>query len=941
MLNTGFKIFKDFNDWFYIQEKNTNSSPLGLGNILSPQGSNNLINEFEFLNKNKSLIKKIFLTKQNTIVIFNNNDFFISGIFFSNEKFEKIDELSGKNITNIFQISENEIIFCEEKDSNFYLKAIDKTKQIFIPNWFNISPFQFEVNKIVNIKSNEKAIFVMMKNGEFYIYNKTDLTFNSKEINKWNIIKIPNTKINKVIDFDTNSKSCIIICKDIFNSFYLYAAGDNSFGQLGLNEKKYFNSFNKIELDIYKPKKIYMLENNSYIIDEPGNIYSSGKKDLLIGIETEDLNYFKKYNKNLLISEMHLTENAAILESNQKSFYFFGLNNGMKLDEYTLNTITNEPEIIITLSDFNVETFVNNKADIFNVTTENEEPEQITTSSTTKIKIKYKKNTNGTYQIEYLDTSEIKEKPLLVLAYSEKGKNKFHYVNEETVFSLKKDYDFKVISLISEKYQNSLGIISFPKIKECLEISKNNYTNLKINSEYKDIIALPIDDDLLITDKFKNKPLFFKFEIFDYDENKIFSLIDEYDQEIENLIIEKENDKYFVYFEMLNDTKYSYCFYSETDEVKYYKKINNIIRSHYFRNEKDDINIYFKKSFVKNKVFTAKYMEHFGYEVVYKIPVPADLLVYKEKIKITNDSEMFNNYFIVNNEFYIYGNNIADMLRDNVIYFKINNSSIAIEWVKNESGIYSNKIQKEKEYEWKTFINQHINKITKDYFKNDDEIVSFNNFIQFCLTNKIENNFENYKTFCFKNINNDMIKNQINISESWIKEKTPVWVNDSPVQIKMWENETLTVEENRKDIETTLLKNTIIDSEIKKIQSDLILKNEIKIENVFANFELSKKYFKNNNKFEENINGNIILNPIKNELLIYEPYSKYEQKTKQEEIEVIRILNYDNKESETEKAYSPERQKYLSENFRATSKTIVTEGSIYAGISLITGDVII
>ena len=27
--------------------------------------------------------------------------------------------------------------------------------------------------------------------------------------------------------------------------------------------------------------------------------------------------------------------------------------------------------------------------------------------------------------------------------------------------------------------------------------------------------------------------------------------------------------------------------------------------------------------------------------------------------------------------------------------------------------------------EWKTFINQHINKITKDYFKNDDDIESF------------------------------------------------------------------------------------------------------------------------------------------------------------------------------------------------------------------------
>ena len=60
MLNLGFKIFKDFNDWFYIQEQNSNSSSLGLGNILNPQGSNNQIKEFDYLNINKSLIKKIF-----------------------------------------------------------------------------------------------------------------------------------------------------------------------------------------------------------------------------------------------------------------------------------------------------------------------------------------------------------------------------------------------------------------------------------------------------------------------------------------------------------------------------------------------------------------------------------------------------------------------------------------------------------------------------------------------------------------------------------------------------------------------------------------------------------------------------------------------------------------------------------------------------------------
>ena len=389
MLNLGFKIFKDFNDWFYIQEQNSNSSALGLGNILNPQGSNNQIKEFDYLNINKSLIKKIFLLKSNTIVIFNNNDFFISGNFFNSSlgEFEKINELSGKEIKNIFELN-NEIVILEEKNKNVEFLTIDKNKQISIPNWFKISPFQFENNKIKKIKENSKAIFVMMNNGEFYVYNKTDNFFNAKTINKWNIVKIPNTKINKIIDFDTNEESCIIVCKDIFNSFYIYASGNNVYGQLGLNENIMYENFSKCNFDGDKPKKIYMLENNSFLLDEIGNIYSTGLKDLLFDKEPNNISYFKKYYKNLLISEIHLNENSGILESNQNAYYFFGLNNGNKLEENTIGVINNEPEYIQSLSESNIETFVNYKADIINVTNEENVSAPITTSSTTKIKIK-------------------------------------------------------------------------------------------------------------------------------------------------------------------------------------------------------------------------------------------------------------------------------------------------------------------------------------------------------------------------------------------------------------------------------------------------------------------------------------------------------------------------------------------------------------------------
>ena len=102
---------------------------------------------------------------------------------------------------------------------------------------------------------------------------------------------------------------------------------------------------------------------------------------------------------------------------------------------------------------------------------------------------------------------------------------------------------------------------------------------------------------------------------------------------------------------------------------------------------------------------------------------------------------------------------------------------------------------------------------------------------------------------------------------------------------------------------------------------------------------MSKKYFKNNDTFEENENGNIIMNPLKNELLIYEPFSKYEKINRREKIEVVQIANP--MTSEDIRKFGEERRKYLNENFKTVSNPIVVEGSIFAGISIITGDVII
>lgn len=1081
MINNGFKVFKNSNDFYYIQEKNSNNKFLGLGDLINLNGSENKIKEFDFFNNNKNNIKKIFMQEEDIFYVDKENNFYATGNFFNTNSFEKINELSRKNIKHIFDINKNfnnvahnenfnsslkagdvmlpvedgwerfkvdgsliakypQITLCEsgriqietqsplgdqicagtkikvygkirEMDSDFYkadsalsvyvtypplvtyslplmeltenentfiaeitldeflftgtydfvairgnnkesfsqtvictidifvpnkksslnskiiieqkedesvLYNIDQNKNIIIPNWLNISPFQYEINKIKKIKSNGEFIFVLMTSGEFYVYGN-NLQYNLKEKNKWNIVKFTDKYINKIIDFDLSDKTCILAAEDFKDNSHIFVAGINDFGQLGTSDNEDCFNFKKIEYLGNKPIKVFALNDNSYIIDKNKDLFFTGKKEMLPGNFSQNINSYEKFNSPYAIENLHFTKDACIIETNQKTFFGFGINNGLLLMDENVGALISDPIELKQIDILDIENFIDYKTEVTEYTKDNDKTKDITTNTITKIKLKYVNNNNGTYCIKYLDTSEIKDKPLLVLSYSEKNKEVFKYVEHDTVFYFDKEYDFKVISLINEKYKNSIGIISFPKIKDSIEIDTSNYTNLKINSELKDIISFEKNENILITDKFKNKPLFFKFLIPEY-KNDFFDLIDEENNSIENLIV-LEGEKYYCYFNFKNNTKYKYCLYNESElNNKKYKSIKNILKAQYGKTYSDEEKIYFKKDYAQNKIFSAEFMEHFDYDCVYKLPVPSDLLSFKSDIIITNDQNNYKNYFIVDGEFYIYHNKIKEMLNENYLYFEIKNSKININWVKESSGLYSNTILKNRSQQWINFTNQSVYNLTKEFYQNNDENELFYEFKKYCETNKILFNIQNFLFYGFQKINFDFNNASITITESIVKDKTPVWINSSPVKVDMWLDKSFDFLEEDSNFEITFLSNTILNSEIKKVQNDYVLSKELDISNVFASFEIGKRYFKQNNIFVENEYGNIILNEIKNENLIYEPFSKHEKINKSKEIGMLNI-NSDNKEK-----FSDYNINFYKDNFKGTSMPLKIKG---------------
>lgn len=124
--------------------------------------------------------------------------------------------------------------------------------------------------------------------------------------------------------------------------------------------------------------------------------------------------------------------------------------------------------------------------------------------------------------------------------------------------NINKKFVFDIQELLSEKSNyNDIGVIRLPTLRSKFKDNFNYYYDLKCYIEDVKNINIPKENNILITDKFKQTPLFYKFiinkkidDIYIYDENN---------KEIDNYIIEQISDSInIVYFQPVRNILYFY-----------------------------------------------------------------------------------------------------------------------------------------------------------------------------------------------------------------------------------------------------------------------------------------------------------------------------------------------------------------------------------------------
>lgn len=142
----------------------------------------------------------------------------------------------------------------------------------------------------------------------------------------------------------------------------------------------------------------------------------------------------------------------------------------------------------------------------------------------------------------------------------------------ELVNEIEGDFVFNIKKVLTgELKPTTLGAIRFPTVLEKLKDNSKKYCNLKCDVSQNYQSSQIFDDNLLITDKFKTGPLFYKFII-----NSSFDKIDIKDSEgekVSNFKIEKINDNISViYFNPLRSRTYYLSIDDSPYQIISYKK---------------------------------------------------------------------------------------------------------------------------------------------------------------------------------------------------------------------------------------------------------------------------------------------------------------------------------------------------------------------------------
>lgn len=150
---------------------------------------------------------------------------------------------------------------------------------------------------------------------------------------------------------------------------------------------------------------------------------------------------------------------------------------------------------------------------------------------------------------------------------------------------VKPSFVFDIKELFTTKHSDDdIGVIKFATIRDKIKDTYFSYCNLKCDVTQNYTVDFPKTDDLLITDKFKNYPLFYKFLIDIPFEN--LKIIDSDNIEITDFITEKISENInIIYFNPLRNKEYYYILDNNPPLLIQYKKTIDSYKMVFDKNE--------------------------------------------------------------------------------------------------------------------------------------------------------------------------------------------------------------------------------------------------------------------------------------------------------------------------------------------------------------------
>lgn len=136
---------------------------------------------------------------------------------------------------------------------------------------------------------------------------------------------------------------------------------------------------------------------------------------------------------------------------------------------------------------------------------------------------------------------------------------------------IKPEFVFNINEILTTSYsKDDIGVIRFPAIRSKIKDNLSKYYNLKCDVSQNYSVEIDKTEDFLITDKFNNYPLFYKFLITESFEN--FELLDSDGNTTDYLLEKVQDDLCVVYFNPKRQTNYYYSIDDNPPVLVSYKK---------------------------------------------------------------------------------------------------------------------------------------------------------------------------------------------------------------------------------------------------------------------------------------------------------------------------------------------------------------------------------